>query len=565
MQRLNLNIVFIITALIYFCTTVELYSQTYSQHGMVVSSSRPASEIGVRILKQGGNAVDASVATALALAVTLPSAGNLGGGGFMVYYNQKNGVTTFDFREKAPLLSTATMYLDNNGKIIDETNHKGIRAIGVPGTVAGLYKAHKRFGKLPWKKVVQPAIDLAQNGFPMTWTLYNEAQWLRSQSKPGEFIYHYFDDGSGNITPFGQIWRQPELANTLRLIRDYGTDGFYKGEVARKITSFMKKEGGIITQDDLSNYNAVERKPIRGTFRDFQIYSMGPPSSGGVALVQLLNMLETVSVDSIPFNSTNYVHFMSEIMRRAFSDRAKYLGDPDFNQNIPVDFLTSKEHAKQLLSDLNWRYASISDTSSTIPIRESDHTTHFSIIDKEGNAVSLTYTLEDWYGSKIGIPELGFIFNNEMGDFNPVPGVTNRNGQIGTQANTIAPGKRMLSSMTPSIIVKNNKAFMVIGSPGGRTIINTVFQSVANVILYHMPLRQAIEVMKIHHQWLPDEIVFEENLMSPDTQKSLKRMGHHLKPVPQLGSLMGIIYDPEKNIFIGASDASAPDGAAIGY
>jgi gamma-glutamyltranspeptidase/glutathione hydrolase len=543
-----------------------LPAQTYSQRGMVVSSSKPASEVGVEILRKGGNAIDASIATAFALAVTLPSAGNIGGGGFMVHCNHKGEATSFDFREKAPLRSDARMFLNKEGILMEESNHRGLLSIGVPGTVAGLYLAHQKLGKLPWKELVQPAIELAEKGFPMSWALYMDAKHLRSQSGPGDFMHHFFEDGSGQLTQPGQLWKQPALANTLTMIRDHGPDGFYKGVVAKKIAAFMADHGGLITLQDLWQYTAIERAPVHGTFQDFHIYSMAPPSSGGVALIQMLNMLEPLVPDSIPFNSADYVHFMAELMRRAFADRAKFMGDPDCGKDIPIEQLTSKTYARQSLGDFRWDKASVSDSAACVlQPDERDHTTHLSVVDAEGNAVSLTYTLEDWYGSKVGINDLGFIFNNEMGDFNPVPGVTLRNGQIGTEPNLIAPGKRMLSSMTPTIVLKDEQVFLVVGSPGGRTIINTVFQTIVNVLFFHMTLPQAIGAMKIHHQWLPDEIVFEQHLMSPDTQKALERRGHRLRPVSNLGSLMGIVVDRQKQVLIGAADASAVDGAAIGY
>lgn len=552
-----------ILALIQF--TTNLLSQSVGQNGMVVTSSKWASEAGIQILKKGGNAIDASIATAFALAVTLPSAGNLGGGGFLLFSNEQGHVISIDFREKAPLKAFPKMFLNEEGKLIDESNHESILAIGVPGTVAGLFLAHKKYGTLPWKDLVQPAIELAQEGFPMSWSMFQEAQWFKDHTKPGDFMYHFFDDESGKLTLPGNQWKQPALAKTLTLIRDQGQDAFYKGSVAECISAFMKKNGGIITSKDLEQYHAIERIPIHGTFRDHDIYSMGPPSSGGICLVQMLNMLETFPVDSIPFNSTNYVHLMAEMMRRTFADRAKYLGDPDFNPILPIDQLISKPYAQQRISNFNWNRASISDTSLLNAIQERNHTTHLSVMDHKGNAVSLTYTLEDWYGSRIGAPELGFIFNNEMGDFNPVPGVTNRNGQIGTAPNTIASGKRMLSSMSPTIVMKNNRPVLIIGSPGGRTIINTVFQTIVKVLQYQMPLPQAIETMKIHHQWLPDEIVYENHLLSPDTVNALERKGHLMRSVSNLGSLMGILLDVKNHILIGAADSSASDGAAIGY
>jgi len=543
----------------------QAIAQVYGQNGMVVSSNAVASKAGVDVLKKGGNAIDASIATALALAVTHPTAGNIGGGGFLVFLNAAGAVTTFDFREKAPLAASPNMFLDNQGKLINGINHDGLKSVGVPGTVAGLYLAHQKYGKLPWRDLVQPAIDLAKNGFLMPWGLYKEALQVVEANKTNAFMKGYFNAANGAITKAGEIWKQPALAKTLELIRDRGQDGFYKGEVAQEIENFMKQNGGIITKKDLEKYTAIERKPIKGTYKNYEIYSMPPPSSGGVALVEMMNMMEQANLDSIEFNSTAYVHLLAEVMRRAYADRAEYLGDPEFNLDMPLDKLTSKQFAKKRFDNIDKNKASVSDSAKFGHPYDGENTTHFSVVDKEGNAVSMTYTLEYSYGSRMGSNKLGFIFNNEMGDFNPVPGVTNSKGQIGTNPNLVAPEKRMLSSMTPAIVVKNGKPYLIIGSPGGRTIINTVFQTVLNVLAYNMPIDKAIESMKIHEQWLPDIISYEKNLMSPDTKKSLEAMGHHLRAVGNLGSLMGITFDPTFKVYIGYADSSSPDGGAVSY
>ncbi|MBK6572844.1 MAG: gamma-glutamyltransferase [Saprospiraceae bacterium] len=547
-----------------FCFS-QLTAQVYGEHGMVVTSNKLASQTGIDILQKGGNAIDASIATAFALAVTHPAAGNIGGGGFLVYMNSSGAVTTIDFREKAPLAATANMFLDNEGKLIEDLNHNSIKAIGVPGTVAGLFLAHRKYGKLPWSVLIQPSIDLAQKGFPMTWSLYQEAQWLSRESSSKSFIQNYFNNSKSALTRPGELWKQPALAKTLTLIRDKGQDGFYKGAVAEEIEQFMVQNGGILTKKDLEKYQAIERKPIKGSYKGYDIYSMPPPSSGGVALVEMLNIMECANLKEVEFNSTGYVHLLAEVMRRTFADRAQHLGDPDFNSNMPIEKLTSKEFAKNRFRQIDMNSASRSDSSTFGQPYDGNNTTHFSVVDKDGNAVSLTYTLEDSYGSKMGSNKLGFIFNNEMGDFNPVPGVTNSGGQIGSAANIIAPEKRMLSSMTPTIVAKDGKPFLIIGSPGGRTIINTVFQTILNVLSYDMQIDQAIEAMKIHHQWLPDVIYYEKHLMSPDTRKSLQLMGHKLQEVDRLGSLMGITYDPALKIYMGAADSSSPDGGAVGY
>ncbi len=550
-----------------------VFGQVYAKNGMVASSSKIASEVGIDILKKGGNAIDASVATAFVLAVTHPSAGNIGGGGFLVFMDSSGMTTTIDFREKAPLKSSPNMFLDDDGNLTkgknlygEEStgNHIGAKSIGVPGTVAGLYLAHQKYGSLPWADLVQPSIDIAKNGFPLTYDLSGAANYFNNNS-PIPFLQDYFKKDNGELTQFGDLWKQPELANTLTEIRDHGHAGFYKGVVAEEIVRFMKENGGIITMEDLQRYTAVERKPIKGTFKDYDIYSMPPPSSGGVALIEMMNLMELANLDSIEFNSTSYVHLVAEAMRRAFADRAEHLGDTDFNLDTPLDKLTSKAFAKTRFDNIDMANASVSDSYKFGQLYDGTSTTHFSVADAFGNAVSLTYTLEHSYGSGMGSKELGFIFNNEMGDFNPKPGYTTRSGQVGTDPNLIQPEKRMLSSMTPTIVAKNGKPYLVIGSPGGKTIINTVFQTVLNVLAYDMRIDKAIEAMKIHHQWLPDVIEYEIMLLSPDTKKALEAMNHTLVPVYSLGELMGIQINAKRKIMIGASDSSSPDGAAIGY
>lgn len=550
----------------FFLSNLTIDAQVYGKNGMVVSSNAVASQVGIDILKQGGNAIDASVATAFALAVTHPSAGNIGGGGFIVFMNSESKVTTIDFREKAPLAASSTMFQDKDGNLIDGSNHNGLKSVGVPGTVAGLYMAHQKYGKLPWATVVQPSVDLATKGFNMPWGLYKTALQFQKNNDPSkDILVNYFKNKSGEIIEPGATWTQKALGKTLELIRDHGKDGFYKGSVAVEIEAYMKANGGIITQEDLAKYTVVERQPIKGTYKDFEIYSMPPPSSGGVAVIEMMNLLEQANIESVEFNSTQYVHIMAETMRRAFADRAEHLGDPDFNLDMPLSKLTSKEFAKNRFDNIDMQKASVSDPSKFGHPYDGENTTHFSVIDKDGNAVSLTYTLEHSYGSGMGSSKLGFIFNNEMGDFNPVANVTTTSGQIGSSPNLIAPEKRMLSSMTPTIVAKDGKPYLLIGSPGGRTIINTVFQTIVNVLCYDMRIDKAIEAMKIHHQWLPDRILYEKNLLSPDTRDALKAMGHTLYPVSNLGVLMGITYDPELKAYVGASDSSSLDGKAIGY
>ncbi len=546
----------------------QTMSQTYAAEGMVVTSNRQGAEVGLAVLKKGGNAIDAAVATSFAMAVTYPVAGNIGGGGFIVYMQANGETTTIDFREKAPLAATADMYLDEHGDLIINENHLSPKAIGVPGTVAGLYLAHSKYGSLSWADVIQPAIDLAEQGTEMLYSNYFTARFIegRHEQNPEEMKYmnEFFRDDAGKIVEPGELWKQPDLAKTLRAIRDQGADGFYKGEVAARLAGFMKEIGGLITEEDLAAYEAVERPPVHGTFGEYDIYSMPPPSSGGVTLIEMLNMAESVSDDSLAFNSAEYYHYLAEFMRRAYTDRARYLGDPDFNPDIPLNEILNKERAARLAAGIDPEKASVSD-STQVQLPEGTNTTHMSFMDKDGNAVSLTYTLEYSYGSRIVAGGLGFVLNNEMGDFNPVPGVTTSTGLIGSAPNQIAPGKRMLSSMTPTIVAKDGKPYLVIGSPGGRTIINTVFQTVYNVLAFDMALDAAIEAPKIHHQWLPDQILFERDKVSPDTQALLRAMGHKLIPVNGLGDLNGILVEPRQNLIIGVSDSASPEGAALGY
>ncbi|MEP0712573.1 MAG: gamma-glutamyltransferase, partial [Algoriphagus sp.] len=470
-----------------------------------------------------------------------------------------------DFREKAPLAASPTMFLDKDGNIKDNSNHQGLLAVGVPGTVAGLYQAHQKYGKLPWAELVEPSVKLAENGFTMSWGLYNAAVNVTDQDPGEDIMKNYFKGPNGEIVKPGETWKQPALAKTLKEIQQHGRDGFYKGWVAQEIEDYMKANGGIITKEDLEKYEAVEREPVKGTFNGYDIYSMPPPSSGGVALIEMMNLMEEANISAIEFNSTAYVHLVAEAMRRAFADRAEHLGDPDFNLDMPLDKLLSKDFAKKRFENLDMSKASTSDPAQFGHPYDGENTTHFSVVDKDGNAISMTYTLENSYGVKMGSEKLGFIFNNEMGDFNPVPGKTTSTGQIGSNPNLVAPEKRMLSSMTPTIVAKDGKPYLVIGSPGGRTIINTVFQTVLNVLAYDMRIDRAIEAMKIHHQWLPDRILYERNLLSPDTRDALEKMGHTLTPTTTIGVLMGITYDASKKLYTGAADSSSEDGGARGY
>ncbi|MCB1669561.1 MAG: gamma-glutamyltransferase [Gammaproteobacteria bacterium] len=537
----------------------------YARHGMVSSASRLASEVGVEILKQGGNAVDASIATAFALAVTWPAAGNIGGGGFMVYHGADGEATTIDFREKAPLAATQRMYLGLDDQIANNSNHDGLLAVGVPGTVAGLYAAHEKLGSLPWRDLVEPAVVLARDGFPLSYTLatgfrrYAEA-WERYPSST-----RVFKKPDGSFYQMGETWRQPDLAHTLRLIQEQGRDGFYRGENAERLDGFMRANGGIITAEDLALYRAVEREPIRGTYRGYQIVSMPPPSSGGVTLVQMLNILEGYDLAASGPGSADTLHLLTEAMRRAYASRAEFLGDPDFNESMPLARLLDKQYAETLRNSIDSDRASVSDEAEFAQAYESEQTTHFSVADAEGSMVAVTYTLEQGYGTKIVVEGGGYLLNNEMGDFNPVPGVTNRRGQIGTAANLIAPQKRMLSSMTPTIVARDNRPVLAIGSPGGRTIINTTLQVIVNVIDHGMNIAEAIEEGRIHHQWLPDVTSLEANRFSADTLRLYQAMGHEVNVRGSQGAAMGVWLDRQADLYLGAADSRRGDGAAVGY
>lgn len=520
-------------------------------------------------MKEGGNAIDAAVATAFALAVTWPSAGNIGGGGFMVYTDKNAQSTTLDFREMAPYAATENMFLDSEGKLIKDLNRIGVLSAGTPGTVAGLYYAHKKYGKLPWNKLVEPSIQLATKGIPFSYVLNEHANQQKEVWKKYPSTAKVMLKNGADVYEFGETWKQPDLAKTLTRIRDNGQDGFYKGETAKKLTDFIKAQGGLITQKDLDEYQVVERKPITGSYRGYSIVTMGPPSSGGIALIEMLNILEGYELNTLGYKSADYVHVLTESMRRAFADRAEFLGDPEFNENMPTDRLTSKEYARRLRGQIKMDRASVSDSSKFGQVYDGgQNTTHLSVMDSEGNAVSMTYTIEQSYGSQVIADGLGFFLNDEMGDFNPVPNVTNRQGQIGTKPNLISPGKRMLSSMTPTILLKDNKVVMVIGAPGGRTIINTVLQVIVNVVDFNMNIAQAIEEPRIHHQWLPPRLAFQWLSLSKDTQVKLKERGHELlelQPVQTLGGAMGIMTDTKKGYIHGAADSRSQDGGASGY
>ncbi|MEP6263035.1 MAG: gamma-glutamyltransferase [Gillisia sp.] len=553
--------------------SVQIFSQTgripaRAERGMVVSSHYLASQAGNEVLKEGGNAIDATVATAFALAVTLPSAGNIGGGGFIVYHGNDGQQTTFNFREKAPLAATREMFLGEDGKIKDNSNHVGLLSVGVPGTVAGLYKAHQKMGKLPWSRLVAPAIDLAENGFPSTYDINWFLEWVKANKSDYSSTAKAFLKNGEELYKPGELWKQPQLAATLKLIQTHGADGFYKGQTADLIADFMKANGGLITREDLIKYEAEELKPVTGNYMGYEIISMPPPSSGGIAIIEMLNILEGYDLKQMGHNSAMYLHVLTEAMRRAFADRALHIGDPNFNPGLPLKELTSKDYAARLRETIELGMASVSDSANFNAahlVPESPETTHVSVVDSEGNAVSMTYTLEASYGSRIVVEGAGFLLNNEMGDFNPVPGYTSSGGLIGTTPNLVEPEKRMVSSMTPTIVAKDGKPVMVIGSPGGRTIINTVLQVILNVIDHDMDIAKAIESPRIHHQWLPDITSFEDWGISPDTRDLYENMGHKVRYITNQGQAMGIFIDSINGLKYGGADSRSYDGRAVGY
>jgi gamma-glutamyltranspeptidase / glutathione hydrolase len=529
-----------------------------AKQGMVISASTIASEIGARVLKEGGNAIDAAIATAFALAVTHPVAGNIGGGGFLVYRSSSGETTAYDFRETAPSRASPTMFLKQSNYDAD-LHHNSYLSVGVPGTVAGLYQAWKERGKLPWKRLVDPAVRLAREGFVVSVGLADSLAAVLDQMKPYPASIAQF---SKNGAPYeaGDVIKQPDLTVTLNRIARQGPPGFYEGETARLIENEMAAHGGLITREDLKSYRAKRRTPIRGTYRGFEILSMPPPSSGGVALVQMLNILEGYDLRTNGYNSAQNIHLVVEAMRRAFADRARYLGDADRNPQMPIDRLTSKEYAAQLRRTFDPARASKSSPTTFSWPDESDETTHISVVDSQRNAVALTYTLEYGYGSRIVVPGAGFLLNNEMGDFNAGPGLTTADGLIGTEPNLAEPHKRMLSSMTPAILAKDGKLFMVTGSPGGRTIINTVLLTVLNVVDFGMDAQAAVDAGRFHHQWLPDRIVYEPYALSADTVALLKGKGHELQQGEKQGVAEVIVYNADTEMLEGGLDRRQPDG-----
>ncbi len=533
-----------------------------ARNGMVSSQNVIASQVGVEVLWDGGNAVDAAVATAFALAVTHPTAGNIGGGGFLVLRPAKGEAVAYDFRETAPARASPTMFL-RDGKYDSGLHHDSHLSVGVPGTVAGLHLAWKEKGRLPWRRLVDPAIALAREGFPISDGLARSLKEVLPSMKRYPASVAAFSR-VGTPYEMGDVLKQPDLARALDRIAEGGPAGFYEGETARLIEKEMKAGGGLITREDLRAYRPRRRPVLRGTYRGYEVLTMPPVSSGGVALLQMLNTLEGDDLKAKGFGSADHVHLVAETMRRAFADRARYLGDPEANPDMPIARLVSKEYAAELRMTIRPDRASQSVPETFTWPAEGAETTHVSVVDTDRSAVSLTYTLEDNYGSRIVVPGAGFLLNNEMGDFNAGPGLTDKDGLIGTPPNLAAPGKRMLSSMTPTILERDGKLFMVVGSPGGRTIINTVLLTIVNVVDFGMNIQEAIDAARFHHQWLPDRIQYERFGLSPDTLALLRARGHTLAEVPAQGVAQGIVYNAAENLLEGGSDRRRPDGAAIG-
>jgi gamma-glutamyltranspeptidase/glutathione hydrolase len=531
------------------------------RRGMVVSVSRPATEVGVAVLKKGGNAVDAAVAVGFALAVTWPEAGNIGGGGFMLVHPGKKGEpTVVDYRETAPKAATRDMFAH-------ERRPSSYKMVGVPGTVAGLALAHRKFGKFPWKDLVLPAVRLAEEGFVIDAGLARSLNsgLRRSEGFP-ELRRVLGKEGGKSEWQAGDRLVQKDLAGTLRLLAERGPDAFYKGAIAAKLAAEMRAGGGLLTRDDLAAYQAKLRRPIRGSYRGYAVYAP-PPPSGGICLVEMLNVLESFPLRKQGRWSATTLHQLIEVMRRAYCDRARHLGDADFVK-VP-EHLSSKEHARKLARGIDPEWATPSaELAKDIPLRgEGDSTTHFSVIDGDGLAVANTYTLEGSFGGRIVVRGAGFLLNNEMGDFNPRPGVTTRGGLIGTEANVVAPGKRMLSSMTPTIVTRDGKVVLITGSPGGRTILNTVLCVVLNVLEFDMPLRQAVDAPRLHHAWFPDRLKVEGGMLREHAAvlKELERRGHRLAARPaQQGDAHSIKVDQRTGSYEGVADRRR-SGWAAGY
>lgn len=546
-----------------FCASTEA---VYGENGMVASRSTLASSAGIEIMRQGGNAVDGAVATAFALAVTYPSAGNLGGGGFAVVRFPDGKVVTLDHREKAPAEAHRDMYLDEAGNVDNHLARNTLLSSGVPGSVDGLIALQERYGSMPLSQVMAPAIRLADKGFEIDWYVARHFAQVRPKMLEHRASIEKFSIAGRPPEP-GDTWRQPDLAETLQRISDQGRKGFYEGETADLIVAEMVRSSGIISHADLSGYRSVWREPVRGRYRGYDIWSMGPPSSGGVLLIQMLNMLEDYDLSASGWGSADTIHLMVEAERRAYADRAEHLGDPDFYP-VPVETLTDKAYAKARFADMNPGKASDSNViyPGTMPPDEGRETTHFSVMDKDGLMVSLTTTLNSSYGNKIVIPGTGMLMNNEMDDFSAKPNTENQFQLLGAEANAIVPHKRMLSSMTPTLVTRDGEPVLITGSPGGSTIITTTLQIIVNVIDHQMSIEDAVSLPRFHHQWKPDRILYERFAFSPDTISALKARGHKDLVEARWGRGIGdansILF--KDGVMQGVKDPRA-EGVAVGY
>lgn len=536
----------------------------YAKNGMVVSASTLASQVGIDILKKGGNAIDAAVATGFALAVTYPAAGNIGGGGFMVIHLADGKNTTLDFREMAPGKAHKNMFLDSLGNFLPDLSQKSWLASGVPGTVAGLIYALEKYGSMKLKDVIKPAIELARNGFHLDYRLTN---YINSENEAFKNISasRMLFTNDGEKLNIGQIFRQQDLAITLEKISNGGVKVFYEGEIAKKIVNESEKNKGIFTLEDFQNYRVIEREPLIGNYKGYEIISMPPPSSGGICLLETLNTMEHFSFKREEWGSSRYIHTLVEILKQVYADRTEHMGDADFYP-VPINYLISKEYAELIKTKIGEVAKPANEFSpAEIPrFKEKEETTHYSVVDKNGNAVSTTYTLNGSFGNKIVVDGLGFLLNNEMDDFSAKPGAPNMFGLLGSEANSIQPKKRMLSSMTPTIVLKDKKPLLVVGSPGGSTIITSVLQVILNVLEFKMNVFEAINLPHIHHQLFPDQIDYEPYGLSEDVKLKLVSKGHKIGTERYLGRIEAIFLDNEKNCLFGTSDPRGY-GKAIGY
>lgn len=542
----------------------DVFHPVRATQGMVASVDVMATQVGVDILKQGGNAVDAAVAVGYALAVTHPQAGNLGGGGFMLLRTKDGATTAIDFREMAPAGATRDMFLDEQGNPDSKKSLTSPLASGTPGTVAGLSLALEKYGSLLLNSVVRPAIKLAQEGFIVNDALADDLKTYGSEVLPHHENSKAIFWKDGEPLKKGDKLVQQDLANSLTMIAENGPDAFYKGEIARQIAQQMQQNGGLITTDDLAAYQAVERTPVSGEYRGYQIFSMPPPSSGGIHIVQILNILENFDMNKYGFGSADAIQIMAEAEKYAYADRSEYLGDPDF-VNVPWQALTSKTYAKSIAGqiDINKAKPSSEIRPGKLAPYESDQTTHFSVVDKDGNAVAVTYTLNTTFGTGIVAGNTGILLNNQMDDFSAKPGVPNVYGLVGGEANAVGPKKRPLSSMSPTIVVKDGKTWLVTGSPGGSRIITTVLQMVVNTIDFGMNVAEATNAPRFHHQWLPDELRVEKGF-SPDTLKLLEQKGQKVALKEAMGSTQSIMVGPDGELY-GASDPRSVDDLTAGY